>query len=370
MALSFLWYMVLYSMVSLTPFIKKYAKTAKKAQGEWFSLGGKDEIKANNRANKRRKKGSRIKVRIPIYQFHKAGLAVATEGMLKKMKKKDIETLEKAGVVLEVPSDDLPASEYRVAVETIMAAWVVTIAKKSCGSDIDKKVSKLKGLDKSEKKELAADAYAKVSQVLHKETAKLLKDAYDEVGFKLIIPGTKPAKESGAKSDADDIGACKKCGKTLRTYGSDHPCYAEFGNLDEWDCDVCGKSFGKEDVLYCCDTFEACDWGACVKCQVLIRPSAVDVESEADRKKAAKDATKLQKKRNKETKQQKHKKQQEWSENPLADGHDLADLDIEQVGARKKKKDKQQKKSKKSKNEVSGTFANPVADTDRIVTEV
>ena len=358
--------MVLYSMVSLTPLIKKYAKTAKKAQSEWFSLGGKDEIKANNRANKRRKKGSRIKVRIPIYKFHKAGLAVATESMLKKMKKKDKEALEKAGVVLEVPSDELPASEYRVAVETIMAAWVVVIAKKSCGSDIEKKVSKLKGLNKSEKKELTADVYEKVTEVLHKETAKILKDAYDEVAFKLVVPGTKPTKESGEKSDGDDIGACKQCGKKLRTYGNDHPCYAEFGNLDEWDCDVCGKSFGKEDVLYCCDTFEACDWGACVKCQVLIKPSAVDVESEADKKKAAKEVAKQQKKQAKEAKKQKKKKDtNEWSTNPLAEGDDLGDLedlDVEQVGAQKKKKSqKDKKKKKKGKDEASATFANPVA---------
>jgi len=344
--------MVLYSMVSLRPFVKKYAKTAKKAQSDWFSLSGKDEIKANNRANKKRKKGNRIKVRIPIYQFHKAGLAVATETMIKKVKKKDKEALIKDGVALDVPSDELPALEYRRAVETMMAAWVVAIAKRSCGSDIDKKIKKMKGLDKSEKKQLETEVYQKIVEVLHKETAKMLKDAYDEIGFKLVIPGTKPAKEAGEKSDGDDIGACKQCGKTLRTYGKDHPCYAEFGNLDEWDCDVCGKSFGKEDVLYCCDTFDACDWGACVKCQVLIKPSAIDVESEAEMKKAAKEAKKEAQKAAKKAR----KKKKSDIEDPDYEENPLADLKRPEKAAKKARK-----KKKGSKKNVT-VEANPLHD--------
>jgi hypothetical protein len=209
--------------------------------------------------------------------------------MIKKIKKKDKQALEKDGIVLEVPSDELPASEYRAQVEAMMSAWVVVVAKKSCDSEIDKKCDKMKDLDKSGKKALKKEVHEKIDELLLAETSKILKDAYDEIGFKLVIPGTKPAKEDGEKSDGDDVGACKQCGKQLRTYAEDHPCFGEFGKLDEWDCDVCAKSFGKDDVLYCCDTFEACDWGACVDCQVLIKPSAMDVESTAEKKKDAKD---------------------------------------------------------------------------------
>ena len=72
------------------------------------------------------------------------------------------------------------------------------------------------------------------------------------------------------QEDVPEFGACKSCGKELCAYSQTHPCYAEFGPLDEWDCDVCGTSFGADDPLYCCASFDKCDWGACAKCQVLI----------------------------------------------------------------------------------------------------
>ena len=344
---------ILYAMAGASPFVKKYSKAAKAAQSEWFSMGGKDEIKANNRDNKRRKKGNKLKVKIPIYKFHKAGLAEGMEVLLKKIKKKDRETLEANGVVLEVPSDELVASEYLAQVDAIMSAWVIVVAKRTTDSSVDKKcetIAKQHLADggaksdaeggKSGVRALKAEVHAKIGEMLNKESNKMLSDAFDEVGFKLVIPGTKPEKEAGEKSDGDDIGACKQCGKKLRTYGDDHPCFGEFGALDEWDCDVCAKSFGKDDVLYCCDTFDACDWGACVDCQVLIKPSAMDVESSAEKKKGAKEAAKAAKAAEKASKKNKKNKGEtdvvdDFTSNPLAeDGGSFDADDVVSVRAR------------------------------------
>ena len=118
------------------------------------------------------------------------------------------------------------------------------------------------------------------------------------------------------EGDTDErFGGCKVCGKELCRYDGAHPDFETFGELDEWDCDVCGKDFGSsvrprpssaqtrhgscgrramavksiiilskvlntrvararaQDVLFVCSTFGACDWGACKTCQILINPT-------------------------------------------------------------------------------------------------
>jgi hypothetical protein len=59
---------------------------------------------------------------------------------------------------------------------------------------------------------------------------------------------------------------CRICSRQLQLYGPSHACFPELGNLDEWECDVRGLSYGESDALFCCPTFDQCDWGACKTC--------------------------------------------------------------------------------------------------------
>jgi hypothetical protein len=89
---------------------------------------------------------------------------------------------------------------------------------------------------------------------------------------------------AAAKDEMPTVfGVCRQCDQGLKVYGPTHACFGEFGAIDEWTCDTCGKGYGKKDPLFCCDTFDACDWGACVKCQLLPNPDE-HVEKVMDKK--------------------------------------------------------------------------------------
>jgi hypothetical protein len=76
--------------------------------------------------------------------------------------------------------------------------------------------------------------------------------AESRVGVNPQVPGAEAIVEVG-DSDERFGGSslvCSKvvwggsglvCGKELRRYDDNHP---EFGTLDEWHCDVCGRDFG------------------------------------------------------------------------------------------------------------------------------
>jgi hypothetical protein len=94
----------------------------------------------------------------------------------------------------------------------------------------------------------------------------------------LIVMGN-PINED-ADADAEDSspdveegkaagGVCRVCNETLRVYTETHPCFREIGDLDDWGCDVCGETLGRDTALHCCETFNECDWAACADCLLL-----------------------------------------------------------------------------------------------------
>eukprot|EP01046_Picozoa_sp_COSAG06_P058534 COSAG06_NODE_11793_length_1464_cov_1.084249_1_plen_448_part_01 len=76
----------------------------------------------------------------------------------------------------------------------------------------------------------------------------------------------------------EELGKCMECHQSLHKYNVMHPCYATLGVIDEWECDVCGQAFDENEPLYCCDTFNDCDWGACSDCQGLVREASMTAE--------------------------------------------------------------------------------------------
>jgi Ca2+-binding EF-hand superfamily protein len=79
----------------------------------------------------------------------------------------------------------------------------------------------------------------------------------------------------------EELGNCMECRQSLHKYNVMHPCYATLGVIDEWHCDVCGQAFNENEPLYCCDTFNDCDWGACSDCQGLVREALMSDEEKA-----------------------------------------------------------------------------------------
>jgi hypothetical protein len=116
----------------------------------------------------------------------------------------------------------------------------------------------------------------KKSELLH-STGKMAA-AMGAAAVAVAAAGTAAADEMPTV-----FGKCRCCTEDLKVYGPTHPCFGEFGAIDEWICDVCGKGKGKEDPLFCCEKFDECDWGACVKCQLLPDPKA-HVEKIMDKK--------------------------------------------------------------------------------------
>eukprot|EP01046_Picozoa_sp_COSAG06_P010861 COSAG06_NODE_605_length_13878_cov_13.424995_3_plen_3355_part_00 len=97
---------------------------------------------------------------------------------------------------------------------------------------------------------------------------ELSKRGKDTAGKKAVL------MERLAKS-LEELGLCSECQQGLHVYNAVHPCFGELGVIDDWDCDVCGKTFDENEPLYCCDTFDACDWGACSECQGLVREATM-----------------------------------------------------------------------------------------------
>lgn len=87
----------------------------------------------------------------------------------------------------------------------------------------------------------------------------------DAVGTILAGPDSSPDVEEGKAAG----GVCRVCNETLRVYTETHPCFREIGDLDDWGCDVCGETLGRDTALHCCETFNECDWAACADCLLL-----------------------------------------------------------------------------------------------------
>jgi hypothetical protein len=83
------------------------------------------------------------------------------------------------------------------------------------------------------------------------------------VGVKPQVPGAEAIITVEVGDTDERFGGCGVCGKELRRFDDTFP---DFSTLDEWDCDVCNRDFGASDILFCCDTFHDCDWGACADC--------------------------------------------------------------------------------------------------------
>jgi hypothetical protein len=100
----------------------------------------------------------------------------------------------------------------------------------------------------------------------------------DEIAAHAWIP-----EEEEPEPEVDTTeGVCRVCNETLLVYNEKHSCFEEFGPLDDWGCDICGETLGHEETMYCCSTFNVCDWAACVDCHMLPNPY-IHVDAVLDR---------------------------------------------------------------------------------------
>ena len=67
---------------------------------------------------------------------------------------------------------------------------------------------------------------------------------------------------------------CGECQGGLIAYGPGHPAHAVVGDVEDWDCDVCGDAFTEADAFYTCRSFDLCDWGICQGCFAPDAPKA------------------------------------------------------------------------------------------------
>jgi hypothetical protein len=298
---------VMYQVTHIAELLQVYAAAAAEAQGKWFHIEGHKMLeKVSKMTQKKRKKdGKKLgllsgKVPIPMHKFHKAGLMAADKCLrlgINKLDDKSPGNLEAKSQASQTWLDrTAPASEMRKEFVALVHVYVVAHTGLAVYPDMHRRIGELDvDLDpeaprtKKELKQRAKEldsgffklglkgrALERMIQESMEETLREavetnVKGAYDQIGFKLHIPGTEMIVEEG---DTDErFGGCKVCGKELCKYDGTHPDFDTFGELDEWDCDVCGKDFGSSDVLFCCKTFGGCDWGACKTCQILINPT-------------------------------------------------------------------------------------------------
>ena len=59
---------------------------------------------------------------------------------------------------------------------------------------------------------------------------------------------------------------CNGCQGGLIPYERGHPAHSMVGDVDDWDCDLCGGGFTEVDQFYTCRGFDVCDWGVCQGC--------------------------------------------------------------------------------------------------------
>ena len=229
------------------------------------------------------------KVPIPIYEFQKVGLIGAArelEERIGSLSSKDPKSAVAMQQSVETVFSDRPvdeggqvASVMRDTFDELAQLFVLAHAGMAIDPEVKRRLEET-GLEAEKAAELESKVQEQIERMLREGTHKQIKGAYDQLGHTMVVPGTEVELEPG---DTDEkIGSCKMCGKELRIYDQTHPDYVSYGPLDSWNCDVCAKTFGADEQLFCCDTFEACDWGACATCQLKFVPGADDEEDEAD----------------------------------------------------------------------------------------
>jgi hypothetical protein len=276
---------VMYQVTHISDSLKVYTEKASEAQQDWFHLEGKLAIEAGpntkGKTSKKSKKQSKQEkfqanqFPIPIYQFHKSGLMAAKEKLQEGIDHLDDKVKTNLAVKYHARNMELTmeqvASEMRNDFEALALAYVLAHSKLAVDPELQRRLDDLEISDPAELAELESEAHTKIEEALEDATNKSIKGSYDNLGHSLVIPGTIAVFETG---DTDErFGGCKICGKELQVYEPAHPQYTDIGVVDEWDCDVCAKSFTGADKLFACGTFKDCDWGACETCQILIQPT-------------------------------------------------------------------------------------------------
>ena len=301
---------VMYQLKQVTDLLAIYSTKATEAQMDWFHMSGKHAIAEAKHAygdmhyqkpkkkKKKTKKGQAAvaevksvlkKVPIPIYEFQKVGLIGAArelEERIGSLSSKDPKSAVAMQQSVETVFSDRPvdeggqvASVMRDTFDELAQLFVLAHAGMAIDPEVKRRLEET-GLEAEKAAELESKVQEQIERMLREGTHKQIKGAYDQLGHTMVVPGTEVELEPG---DTDEkIGSCKMCGKELRIYDQTHPDYVSYGPLDSWNCDVCAKTFGADEQLFCCDTFEACDWGACATCQLKFVPGADDEEDEAD----------------------------------------------------------------------------------------
>eukprot|EP01047_Picozoa_sp_COSAG01_P035292 COSAG01_NODE_2699_length_7235_cov_5.600196_4_plen_174_part_00 len=113
---------------------------------------------------------------------------------------------------------------------------------------------------------LAERAKDEVERMLRQGTHFEIVTVYDNSRHALMIPPLEAEHEAGSTDLV--FGHCGACHTELRAYKETHPCYAQLGRQSlTWRCNVCGDEFTPTETLFCCPTFNACQWQACASCQ-------------------------------------------------------------------------------------------------------
>lgn len=250
--------------------------------------------------------------------------------------------------------------EYRSVVTEMMQHYVQQHTVNVCfpgliDEQVDKAAKKLAKLNKEKKgtkkfldkeglrlkvEDLRKQAYDSVMALIKSQVELMVCDTWDNISKKLIIPGTEASKpvDETHWTCVPTVGGCKQCGCKLSQFNEEHVACKPVQTLEDGEtpeadksdkrrtltqvlgedsesrrlCDVCGtkimKKNGVFDMLFVCDNFSVCDWGACGRCQARIevtsdKPPAVGLQKLPGSKKKSKD-----KKKNKKNKKNKAKK--------------------------------------------------------------
>lgn len=286
--------------------LPNYSRVAQEKQKDWLKSGGQQAIDTATAD------GTVADVQVPVAKFHKSALTELCGTLRPKMIEMGGKAAERAEMTQALPgsrSTDLRRETsqliQQMAVDVFFAsAGAVTLERNLeaidwsvCPEDSKESVE-TEAFDVAESTIRKAvhtallDEYKSVTKLIKIDPCSTLKETAevqpeDEYGFLtsaggyseyklagLVVPDGAIALASAAEATSAEqaFGFCRVCSKQLHVYGADHACFAEFGKIDEWECDVCGLPYGESDQLFCCSTFDQCDWGACGKCQELPDP--------------------------------------------------------------------------------------------------
>eukprot|EP01043_Picozoa_sp_COSAG02_P046739 COSAG02_NODE_4402_length_5402_cov_2.660947_1_plen_1328_part_10 len=193
--------MLLYNLKAVEPLLKIYSKRAHTVQREWFAKTGKAEMKAFQKAEKKKKAQAHEKYKVPLHTFHAAGLTDALQAMVRKMNKSGGE-LKKLGRTIgaQLPSaDTMGPHELRTQAIALVTQYVLKQTEVTCRTTIDKRVGAVagRGMKKREaataRTELRTNVDMAVEAMVTREVKQIMEKSYWKTNHSIELPDTEPS---------------------------------------------------------------------------------------------------------------------------------------------------------------------------------